>query len=77
MRSLLVEFFLLASLQVAVFGARNRDPSSSFQLYGYGDDCNGMPLFYANGLAYVGDLSLADSADAAVVDCKLTDIGSS
>jgi hypothetical protein len=29
-----------------------------------------MPLYYSDGLAYLGDPSLASSPDAAVVNCK-------
>jgi hypothetical protein len=45
-------------------------PSATFQLYAYGDGFGGLPLFYADGLAYIGDPSLANSSDAAVVICK-------
>jgi hypothetical protein len=62
---------LLVSLFVAVFGVEHRHLSSPFQLYGYGDDCHGMPLYYADGIAYLGDPGLASSPDAAVVNCKL------
>lgn len=63
---------LAASLPLVVLGARKRDVSASatFQLYAYGDGFGGLPLFYADGLAYIGDPSLANSSDAAVVICK-------
>jgi hypothetical protein len=63
---------LFASLPLAVLGARKRAVSgdSTFQLYAYGDGCGGLPLYYADGLAYVGDSTLFNSSDAAVVICK-------
>jgi hypothetical protein len=63
---------LVASLPLVVEGARKRDVSSSatFQLYAYSDDFGGLPLFYADGLAYVGDPSQVNNSDAAVVICK-------
>ena len=63
---------LASSLPLVVLGARKRDvsPSATFQLYAYGDSFAGLPLFYADGLAYIGDPSLVDSSEAAVVICK-------
>jgi hypothetical protein len=63
---------LAASLPLVVLGARKRDasPSSTFQLYAYSDRFGGLPLFYADGLAYLGNPSLSNSSDAAVVICK-------
>ncbi|CAG5138702.1 uncharacterized protein ALTATR162_LOCUS423 [Alternaria atra] len=60
---------LVASLPLVVEGARKRDvsPSATFQLYAYSDDFGGLPLFYADGLAYVGDPSQVNNSDAAVV----------
>lgn len=49
---------LAASLPLVVLGARKRDvsPSATFQLYAYGDGFGGLPLFYADGLAYISTL---------------------
>ncbi|CAN9473369.1 unnamed protein product [Alternaria alternata] len=60
---------LAASSPLVVLGARKRDasPSSTFQLYAYSDRFGGLPLFYADGLAYLGNPSLSNSSDAAVV----------
>ncbi|KAG9187947.1 hypothetical protein G6011_01870 [Alternaria panax] len=60
---------LAASLPLVVLGARKRDVSSSatFQLYAYGDGFGGLPLYYVDGLAYIGDPSVANSSEAAVV----------
>ncbi|RMZ70754.1 cytochrome p450 [Pyrenophora seminiperda CCB06] len=53
-----------------LWGAVKRDvsPAATFQLYAYGEDLSGFPLFYADGLAYVGDASAFNSSGAAVVD---------
>lgn len=66
-----MRYFLAASLPLLVVGARKRDVSSSatFQLYAYGDDFGGLPLFWDGGLAYAGDPGLANSSEAAVVIC--------
>ena len=62
---------LLALLPLAVFGARKRDVASTpFQLYAYSEDIGGLPLFYADGLAYLGEPALSNSTDAAVVTCE-------
>jgi hypothetical protein len=62
---------LLALLPLAVLGARKRDVASTpFQLYAYSEDIGGLPLFYADGLAYLGEPALSNSTDAAVVTCK-------
>lgn len=62
---------LLALLPLAVLGARKRDVASTpFQLYAYSEDIGGFPLFYADGLAYVGEPALSNSTDAAVVTCE-------
>ncbi|KAI4608087.1 hypothetical protein J4E83_009270 [Alternaria metachromatica] len=59
---------LLALLPLAVLGARKRDVASTpFQLYAYSEDIGGLPLFYADGLAYLGEPALSNSTDAAVV----------
>ncbi|KAH6878441.1 hypothetical protein J4E91_010520 [Alternaria rosae] len=64
-----VRNLLASSLPLVVLGARKRDvsPSATFQLYAYGDSFGGLPLFYADGLAYIGDPSLFNSSEAAVV----------
>ena len=62
---------LLALLPLAVLGARKRDvASTTFQLYAYSEEIGGLPLFYADGLAYLGEPALASSTDAAVVTCE-------
>ncbi len=64
---------LLSLLPLAVLGARKRDvTSTAFQLYAYGEDIGGFPLFYDNGLAYVGEPALSNSTDAAVVICEFS-----
>jgi hypothetical protein len=64
---------LLSLLPLAVLGARKRDvASTAFQLYAYGEDIGGFPLFYDNGLAYVGEPALSNSTDAAVVICEFS-----
>jgi hypothetical protein len=63
---------LFACLPFAVLGATKRAMSegSPFQLYAYGDGCGGLPLYYADGLSYVGRPNLSNSSDAAVVTCE-------
>ncbi|KAH6871204.1 hypothetical protein B0T10DRAFT_568447 [Thelonectria olida] len=39
----------------------------SFQIYGYGADIGGLPLFYSGGNAYFGDYTLVDDNEAAPV----------
>jgi hypothetical protein len=64
---------LLALLPLAVLGARKRDVASTpFQLYAYSEEIGGFPLFYADGLAYLGESALSNSTDAAVVTCKFS-----
>jgi hypothetical protein len=67
-----MRIFLFTSLPLAALGARKRAVSagSTFQLYAYGGGFGGLPLYYADGLAYVGDPTLSNSSDAAVVICK-------
>ncbi|KAF1831407.1 hypothetical protein BDW02DRAFT_572018 [Decorospora gaudefroyi] len=64
-----IRSLLLASLPLVVLGSpKHTMPSGSFfQLYAYGDAFGGLPLFYAGGLAYVGDPTLSNSSEAAVV----------
>ena len=61
----------LSTLPLAVLGAVKRDvsPTATFQLYAYGDDLGGFPLFYADGLAYIGDVAAFNSSNADVVTC--------
>jgi hypothetical protein len=64
---------LLSLLPLAVLGARKPvDASTAFQLYAYGEGIGGFPLFYDNGLAYVGEPALSNSTDAAVVICEFS-----
>jgi hypothetical protein len=64
---------LLSLLPLAVLGARKRDiASTEFQLYAYSEDIGGFPLFYADGLAYLGEPALSNSTDAAVVTCEFS-----
>ncbi|KAL1798269.1 hypothetical protein ACET3X_002306 [Alternaria dauci] len=59
---------LLCLLPLAVLGARKRDiASTAFQLYAYSEEIGGFPLFYADGLAYVGSPTLFKGTDASVV----------
>ncbi|CAA9961252.1 hypothetical protein PTMSG1_04636 [Pyrenophora teres f. maculata] len=64
-----MRLFCLTALPLAVLGAVKRDvsPAATFQLYAYGDDFGGFPLFHADGFAYVGDPNVFNSSDAAVV----------
>lgn len=66
-----LRLFFLSALPLAVLGAVKRDvsPAATFQLYAYGDDFGGFPLFYADGLAYIGNPTALNSSDAAVVTC--------
>ena len=67
-----VRVFLFVSLSFSGLGARKRAVStgSTFQLYAYGPGCGGLPLYYADGLAYVGNSTLSNSSDAAVMIYK-------
>jgi hypothetical protein len=62
-----MHIFFLTTLPLAVLGAMK--PAATFQLYAYGDGFGGLPLFYADGFAYVGDPNTFNSSDAAVVTC--------
>ncbi|KAH8648703.1 hypothetical protein BX600DRAFT_518062 [Xylariales sp. PMI_506] len=42
-------------------------PSNQFELYAYGEGFGGLPVFYWNGLAYLGNASLANDTEAATV----------
>ncbi|KAI0481953.1 hypothetical protein GGR56DRAFT_162806 [Xylariaceae sp. FL0804] len=44
-----------------------RAPTGDFNLYAYGEDMGGLPLFYSKGLAYVGHVASANDSDAAAV----------
>jgi hypothetical protein len=63
---------LLAFLPLTVLGANKRAASvgSTFELYAYSSSFGGLPLYYADGLAYVGDPRLSNSSDAAAVICE-------
>ncbi|KAF2656372.1 hypothetical protein K491DRAFT_692080 [Lophiostoma macrostomum CBS 122681] len=57
------QLLLVASLPLM---ALSKTPDS-FQLYAYGQALGGLPLFNADGYAYVGDASLSNSSSAAPV----------
>lgn len=76
---------LMAVAPIAVLGAIKRATPSTFELYAYGDDVGGIPVFFADGeippfpspktvlthlgYAYVGSPQLSNSSDAAEVVC--------
>ncbi|KAJ0160684.1 hypothetical protein CTA2_7539 [Colletotrichum tanaceti] len=47
--------------------AAERDDSSPFQIYAYGDTIGGLPVFSAGGDAYIGDYTLFKDPNAAPV----------
>ncbi|KAI1847861.1 hypothetical protein JX265_013903 [Neoarthrinium moseri] len=71
---MLSSIFALGLLPLAAQAVPTPDapgvPSSSFQLYAYGEGFGGLSVFYWNGLAYLGDASLANDTEAAAVLCK-------
>ncbi|KAF3009731.1 hypothetical protein E8E13_009198 [Curvularia kusanoi] len=56
-------------LPIVALGMRKRAIPSDFALFGYGPGpgLGGLPLFYADGYAYIGDASQSNSSDAANV----------
>lgn len=42
-------FLLMGAIAVGAHGLRARDTASMFQLYAYGDEMGGLPVFYADG----------------------------
>ncbi|KAF2469247.1 uncharacterized protein BDR25DRAFT_228861 [Lindgomyces ingoldianus] len=62
-----LSLIFFASLPFAAFGAQRRATPESFQLYAYGDGLGGLPMFHADGYAYVGNPSSSNSSNAAEV----------
>ncbi|KAF2851565.1 hypothetical protein T440DRAFT_467811 [Plenodomus tracheiphilus IPT5] len=58
---------ILATLPALSLGMKRRSTTDSFNLFAYGSSFGGLPLFYANGYAYIGEPNEANSTDAAVV----------
>ena len=42
-------YFLLTALPLGTHGIRTRQADSTFQLYAYGNELGGLPVFYADG----------------------------
>ncbi|ORY70449.1 uncharacterized protein BCR38DRAFT_481584 [Pseudomassariella vexata] len=42
-------------------------PDEAFTLYGYGEGLGGLPVYYDNGIAYIGEVSFVNSSQAAQV----------
>ena len=79
---------LYATAPILALGAQKRATPSSFELYAYGDDVGGIPIFFADGeddcsssrrtlvtslgYAFVGSPQLSNSSDAAEVVCECT-----
>ena len=43
------------------------------QIFAYGTNITGFPVFVSEGIAYIGNVSLATAAGAANVTCELAD----
>ncbi|KAJ5663180.1 hypothetical protein N7507_003911 [Penicillium longicatenatum] len=62
----------LGGLLIAIFGlacqavplVERQSNESTFGLYAYGTNINGLPVFYADGLAQIGDASHSSAATA-------------
>ncbi|KAJ6088584.1 hypothetical protein N7486_009845 [Penicillium sp. IBT 16267x] len=62
----------LGGVLIAIFGlacqatplSKRQTDGSTFGLYAYGDNINGLPVFYADGLAQIGDASHSTATTA-------------
>ncbi|KAF3029171.1 hypothetical protein E8E12_000402 [Didymella heteroderae] len=62
---------VLCTLPFLALGMKKREMPSNFALYGYAPGLGGLPLFYADGYAYVGEAAQSNSSDAANVAFSL------
>ncbi|KAI8932084.1 hypothetical protein NX059_010970 [Plenodomus lindquistii] len=64
---------VLCTLPILSMGMKQRLTTDSFNLFAYGPKFGGLPLFYADGYAYVGRIEEANSTDAAIVSFTAND----
>ena len=60
---------LLSALSGASFIKQRRAASSEFSLYAYGDGVDGLPVFYGDGIAYIGDAPPPSVSSSMNVTC--------
>ncbi|KAF2124575.1 hypothetical protein P153DRAFT_370970 [Dothidotthia symphoricarpi CBS 119687] len=70
----LIRFAMLCALPLGALGAVKRATAAEFPLFGYGGMAiGGLPLYYLDGYAYLGDPKATNDAGAAVVTFTSTD----
>ncbi|KAF1352820.1 hypothetical protein EJ07DRAFT_135667 [Lizonia empirigonia] len=63
-------FMMLCTLPFLALGAKQHSVTDDFALFGYGKDFGGLPLFYADGYAYIGEATQSNISNAAPVTCE-------
>lgn len=63
----------LSSLLVSAIAAPQKRVTNKplGQIYAYGTNITGFPVFVSDGIAYIGNVSLATAAGAANITCEL------
>ncbi|KAJ5670732.1 uncharacterized protein N7477_006095 [Penicillium maclennaniae] len=73
-----IMLFLGACASASAFVSRSTPAANEkFGLYAYGENVGGLSLFYANGLAYIGDPANSTSSTASSVSFKRSSDSSS
>ncbi|CAG8899730.1 unnamed protein product [Penicillium egyptiacum] len=55
----------------SAYPMEKRQANGPWSLYAYGKDIDGLPVFYADGQAHIGDLPLLNATNKFAVSCSL------